>query len=287
MVIRKLPYYEFAQGIYEIDEFDCVSVFVIVGSERALVIDCGTGIGDLRWVIENRITDKPYDVVASHNHGDHIGGAGFFDEIWIHEADMNWDDGDAKPTVEFRKDYAEIIAGRAGKHYDYDLDRDVRPWPKEPVKKALQDGQKFFLGNRTVTAYHCPGHTPGEMVFIDDLTKTLLLGDACNCNYYLSPTPKEHAREEIAAAKAGLERIRDMKDQYELMYNSHHDFRGFGNSLYPDIIEDAIGAFDSILNGTAKYVSVIDPMDKEHKAKTYVEYGRFHVAYLGDGIEEV
>ena len=31
MVTRKLPYYEFADGIYEIDEFDCVSVFVIVG----------------------------------------------------------------------------------------------------------------------------------------------------------------------------------------------------------------------------------------------------------------
>ena len=39
MVTRKLPYYEFADGIYEIDEFDCVSVFVIVGSKRALVID--------------------------------------------------------------------------------------------------------------------------------------------------------------------------------------------------------------------------------------------------------
>lgn len=48
MVTRKLPYYEFADGIYEIDEFDCVSVFVIVGSTRALVIDCGTesGISD-------------------------------------------------------------------------------------------------------------------------------------------------------------------------------------------------------------------------------------------------
>ena len=118
MVTRKLPYYEFADGIYEIDEFDCVSVFVIVGSKRALVIDCGTGIGDLRWVIENKITDKPYDVVATHNHGDHIGGAGFFDSIYIHPADMDWDSGNTLPTVDFRKSYAKIIAGRADKHYD-------------------------------------------------------------------------------------------------------------------------------------------------------------------------
>lgn len=190
MVTRKLPYYEFADGIYEIDEFDCVSVFVIVGSKRALVIDCGTGIGDLRWVIENKITDKPYDVVATHNHGDHIGGAGFFDSIYIHPADMDWDSGNTLPTVDFRKSYAKIIAGRADKHYDYNLDEDVRPWPKTPEKLPLTDGQVFELGDRTVTAYHCPGHTFGEMVFLDDKTKTLLLGDACNCNYYLAvPEP--------------------------------------------------------------------------------------------------
>ncbi len=80
MLSRKLPFYEIENGIYEIDEFDCVSVFVIVGEKRALVVDTGTGIGDLKWIIEEKITDKPYDVVLTHNHGDHTGGAGFFDE---------------------------------------------------------------------------------------------------------------------------------------------------------------------------------------------------------------
>ena len=76
MRTEKIPYYEFSEGIFEIDEFDCASIFVIVGEERALVLDTGTGIGDLRRVIENRITAKPYDVVLTHNHVDHAGGAG-------------------------------------------------------------------------------------------------------------------------------------------------------------------------------------------------------------------
>ena len=54
MRTEKIPYYEFSEGIFEIDEFDCASIFVIVGEERALVLDTGTGIGDLRRVIENR-----------------------------------------------------------------------------------------------------------------------------------------------------------------------------------------------------------------------------------------
>lgn len=125
MRTRTLPYYEFADGMFEIDEFDCASVFVIVGEERALVLDTGNGIGDLRWVIENRITDKPYDVVITHNHPDHIGGAGFFDEVWVHEADADWTDLPIPPTLAQRKSYAKLIADRENKSYAYDPERDI------------------------------------------------------------------------------------------------------------------------------------------------------------------
>ena len=33
------PFFEFAPDTYEIDEFDCASVFVLVGTEQALLID--------------------------------------------------------------------------------------------------------------------------------------------------------------------------------------------------------------------------------------------------------
>ena len=36
MRTRRLPFYECRQGIFEIDEFDCGSIFVVVGT-RALV----------------------------------------------------------------------------------------------------------------------------------------------------------------------------------------------------------------------------------------------------------
>ena len=88
MISRAMPFYECREGIYEIDEFDCADIFVIEGDDRALVLDTGTGIGDLKGLIESRITKKPYEVAATHNHGDHVGGAGWFDEIYIHPADM-------------------------------------------------------------------------------------------------------------------------------------------------------------------------------------------------------
>ena len=287
MVTRKLPYYEIEPGIFDIDEFDCVSVFVIVGAERALVIDTGTGIGDLKWVIENRITDKPYDVVISHAHGDHNGGAGFFDEVWVHGADMDWDVPGVTPTVEFRKDYAATITRREGKHYDYDPDRDIRPWEKNPVKKEMKDGQIFELGGRKVTALHCPGHTAGEMVFLDDRSRTLLLGDACNCNLLLGKGFGKNARDEVRIAKEGLERILGMKDQYDRFYNAHHDYRGFGQSLYPEAIEDAVHCYASLLDGTAKFVQMPDPLFLDNPPKVLAEYGKVRISYIDGRIDQI
>ena len=98
-------------------------------------------------MIENRITDKPYDVVITHNHGDHIGGAGFFDTVWVHAKDMDWDNGKVVPKLDFRKRYARLISRREGKHYIYDVDRDIVEWEKTPEKKELKDGQVFDLGD--------------------------------------------------------------------------------------------------------------------------------------------
>lgn len=45
MLSRKLPFYEIENGIYEIDEFDCVSVFVIVGERGLSLWIQGQGLG--------------------------------------------------------------------------------------------------------------------------------------------------------------------------------------------------------------------------------------------------
>lgn len=287
MISRKLPFYEIETGIYEIDEFDCVSVFVIVGQERALVIDTGTGIGDLKWVIEHKITDKPYEVAISHNHGDHTGGAGFFEKVWVHEADMDWTNG-VCPTLEFRKDYAAVIRRRENKSYDYDEEQDIRLWEKEPEMIPMEDGHVFDLGGRKVTAYHCPGHTPGEMVFIDDLTKTLLLADACNCNLLLGKGFGKDARDEIRIAKESLARIWAMNgNAFEHFYNAHHDFRGYGQTLYPKALEDAVACYQSLLDGTAVFVEMPDPLFLDNPPKVLSEYGKVRISYMEGRIDEL
>ena len=81
------PVVQIAPGTWEIDIFDTGSVFVLEGRERALVIDTGIGIGDLKAMIQ-KLTAKPLTVVMTHGHGDHTGGAGQFGEYFMNEADF-------------------------------------------------------------------------------------------------------------------------------------------------------------------------------------------------------
>lgn len=285
-----MPWFECRPGIYEIDEFDCASIFVVVGEERALLIDTGTGIGDLKWLVENRITDKPYDVVMTHNHGDHIGGAGWFDKIWIHPADGEWNSGSTSPTVEFRKDYARLIRNREGKHYAYDPERDIRPWPAQPEIIPLKDGHVFDLGGRRVMAYHCPGHTAGEMVFIDDKTHTLLCGDACNCNWLLNTDLAPSMKECLEIALNGLRRIAEkcgIEYDADSVFNFHHDFRGFGQALNPDVLPNLIHCMESLIDKTAIFREIPDPLSHCGGMKTVAEYQNVQVSCMQGNIANI
>lgn len=280
-----MPFYECMDGVYEIDEFDCASIFVIVGEKRALVLDTGVGIGNLKTLIETRITDKPYDLVLSHNHGDHIGGLGWFDKAYIHPADMKQTDICVSPTLEMRRSFANMIRERTGKNYSY-TDDDIRPWPAEPEFLPLEDGQEFDLGGRVVTAYSCPGHTPGEMVFLDGKTRTLFLGDAANEYFLLSSFLADTKEARLDIAIAGLQKLVDMSDKYDRVYNFHHDYRGFGDPLAADVIPLLLSGLRAMRDGTAVYEKRQDLLSTEEKYQTIVHSGRVVISTLNGDLDD-
>lgn len=254
------PMVQFKPDTWEIDEFDCASLFLLVGTERAMLIDCGMGIGDLKGAVE-KITDKPLIVVVSHNHPDHTGNCYQFPEVYLHPKEL---EGRPLPfpAAKRREDIERISARQKGRllsaftmfrPYAFDLDVDLRdPAPGDPKPEflPLYDGQKFDLGGgRIVTAYECPGHAPGEMMFLDEQTRSLFCGDALNYNLGISACPVE-------TALRYLERMRDMGDQYDGIYNGHHDFRPLGLPLEDDCLPNAIDLCHQILNGTYSMTEV-------------------------------
>ena len=256
MITRAHPVTEIAKNTYEIDEFDCGSVFVLVGDTHAMVIDTGSGIGDLRGVIAG-ITDKPLVLVITHAHGDHTGGLGWFDTYYM--SDLDEGKYGAMNTPDFRRQYATFISNRSGKTYPYSLTEDIRDWPEgaNPRRLPLVAGQKFDLGNRIVTALPAPGHTPGSFVLVDPASRILFAGDACNCNMLLSSLPTDPTFVSIETACAALKSLYAQKGEtWDVVYNGHHDFRDFGKPLDDAVMPDIIACCEDLLSGDYKYETV-------------------------------
>ena len=87
-------------------------------------------------------------ILLTHGHIDHCGGAGIFaEELGVpiegpHEEDRFWIDRLAEDGGKYG------IAGR----------------PFEP-SRWLDDGDQVTVGDLTLNVAHCPGHTPGHIVF--------------------------------------------------------------------------------------------------------------------------
>ncbi len=251
---RLYPMVQIRKGTWEIDEFDIASMFLLEGRERAMLIDTGMGVGDLRGAVE-MITDKPLVVVHTHGHIDHTGNSRQFGEIWLHPADRGMPIPDA---LERRRRDARCIAqrqkGSIGAPYNlfnlypYDIDVDLREPSDEPmpVIHDLYDGQQFDLGERIVTVYECPGHTAGEVVFLDETNRMLFAGDAVNFNLGVGAVPLE-------TTLRYMKRIRDLSDRYDGIWNGHHDFRALGMPLDDDCLETIIGLMEDALKGNVSY----------------------------------
>jgi hydroxyacylglutathione hydrolase len=279
MLTKLFPMVQFSKDTWEIDEFDCASIFLLIGKEKALIIDCGMGIGDLKGAIR-MITDKPLVVVISHGHIDHTGNARQFEEIWLNPKDNN------KPIpqdIERRRDDTRLIAQRQKGIYPYDINVDIRePGDGEPmpVIRDLHDGQQFDLGGRIVTAYDCPGHTEGHMIFLDESTRCLFCGDALNYNLGLTGGAS------IEKAVRYLERMRDMGDRYDGIYNGHHDFRPLGVPLGDDCLPNAINLCHQLLNNTYSPVTVPNFWGPSRPPRTMILRGRNYLGFNPDRIFE-
>jgi glyoxylase-like metal-dependent hydrolase (beta-lactamase superfamily II) len=225
-------------------------------------------------------------VCYTHNHVDHVGGAGAFDNAYIHPKDMAGfsTGGGLGLSIQERGWYANMIAEREKGNYPYDLKVDLTEWGPQPPLYPLEDQQAIDLGNRNIFVYGCPGHTAGSVTFLDENSRSLFLGDACNCNLGLGGNaPGTPNFTSIQKALFYLKRLSSMKDRYDGYYNGHYDFRPLGKPLGEDVLPDAISAYEQILAGTAAVV--VKPSPFPHAPlQSIVVVGRTNVSFNPNGI---
>ena len=121
------------------------SLYLVEGDKSAVLLDAGVRIPELDKIVA-KITSKPVTLMLTHGHGDHVGGAGPFAEVWVAPADEQMFSGN--------------IRGYKGEI------------------KHLTDGQVIDLGGRKLEVMFTPGHTQGSVTFFDKANHYGFSGDA-------------------------------------------------------------------------------------------------------------
>ena len=127
---------------------------------KAAVVDPG---GNIERILEeaaknNVVVEK---VLLTHGHIDHVGGAATIASqlnvpiIGPHKDDDHWLDSLPKQSQHFGFVHCDAF----------------KP------SQYLEDGDEVTVGNQVLKVLHCPGHTPGHVVFFSEFMKLAWVGD--------------------------------------------------------------------------------------------------------------
>lgn len=217
-----------------------VCCYLIIGEERALLLDTGFGYGDLKTVVES-ITDLPYTVVLTHGHCDHIGGASQFDEVYLNEKDFK--------IAQFHQ---KVIVRRSvwkEKGKPSNLVENKKMWQTESPSPylLLSEETVFSLGGITVRPFNMPGHSPGSMVFLVEELKLAVFGDACS-----HPTVMTlPSSTDVETFYHAMKTFKQYESLYDDVYVNHEDFR-----IDKIVLDNNIEVAERILNGTDKKIAI-------------------------------
>ncbi len=150
-------------------EIDC-NVYLIDTGDGCIMIDAGTGLepGRMDRVIESHgfsIKDIKA-LILTHYHGDHACGASRIQklsgcEIYAPELEAK--------AIEDGDETATSVALAKGGLYPADF-----VYPESDHVKGVKDGEVITVGNVSLTAYMCPGHSLQDMTLFGKI-------DGLNC----------------------------------------------------------------------------------------------------------
>lgn len=157
-----------------------VYLYLLVGTERALLVDSGYGLLDLPAIV-GEITALPVTVICTHGHLDHAPGTRHFSETYLHSADAQIFREHTNP--EFLKEIGDNgIAARPRKVMREDPEyRELlrrMQTAEYPLPAPLEKRDIFDLGGRIISWSLVPGHTQGSVAVLDETKKLAFDGDA-------------------------------------------------------------------------------------------------------------
>ncbi|WP_413734460.1 MBL fold metallo-hydrolase [Sodalis sp. RH21] len=138
---------------------NCTLVWCDKTGEAALVDPGGEAARLISEVAQRPVTIK--QILLTHGHLDHVGAAA---ELAAHYG---------VPIVGPHQEDAFLLAGLPEQSRMFGLE-DCQPFTPD---RWLAEGDEVSVGEERFEVLHCPGHTPGHIVFYNQDAHIILMGD--------------------------------------------------------------------------------------------------------------
>lgn len=259
--------YQFRDNLYALltessDGMGDPWMYLILGPEKAMLIDTGFGVGDLKGLCEELCGGRELIVVNTHGHPDHGFGNAQFDKVYCHEYNVpslkeqnehTWDylfeDGDRSATPI----WAEIKS------------EDIIPYREYEIV-GCPDGYIFDLGGGyEVELVHMGGHSVGSCGFLDKASRSFFSGDnIVNMRVGVMGVPDSDPYQKaatITTLRDALAKLAARMDEFDHVYPGH-----FTTDLENCVVQYMLDACNAICAdpvGNSSY-SVDTPAGKQY-----------------------
>ena len=258
--------YRIATNLFVFHEprhYEATIVNLIVGDQRAALIDTGCGIGNLRKAVKE-VTDKPITVINTHTHLDHLGSNSQFDEIAMLDHPLSHhvsEKGVSHPILQ-----TEILAENLViKPWPRGFDPSVAAIPPFRVSHWLSDGERVNLGGKDFEVIHTPGEAPDHICLLDRTDRLLFCGDLL----LHGPVWTHLDGGSLEALVASYGKLMKYFGEFDHLMPSHNE-----PWLDKDLLPETLAGAEQVLAGKGEPRNIVDPWNR--RLKQYC-FGRFSI----------
>ena len=266
--------YQFRDNLYALltennDGGGDVWMFLIVGPEKAMLIDTAFGLGDVKGLADTISGGKPLIVANTHEHYDHAYGNCRFDKVYCHEYLV--------PYLQTQHEHMwDYLFDDYGDNIWLDYDRNDLPKFKKYEIVGVKDGHKFNLGgDYEVELVFTGGHSAGHAAYIDKKDRIVFIGDdiisdTAGCGSINVTRPGPHAENtSLKVWRDNLKRLIDRMDEFDYVYPGH-----FMLDIENSVMLDTLQALDEVLANPESYTYKVEKWAKGATEPTVRYYKR-------------
>ncbi|MBS7619801.1 MBL fold metallo-hydrolase [Candidatus Bathyarchaeota archaeon] len=231
---------------YEPGQFEEAISYLVLGEEKAALIDTGCGIGNIKRLAEE-FTELPVMVVNTHSHNDHIAQNYLFKEVAIFDAPNSREAARRGCTKE---EMAHLIAPElVWKPFPKEFDPKNYFVPPFKVTRWLKEGDVIDLGGRELEVFHTPGHSPDSICLLDADAKLFWTGDMFYTGAIYTYLPGGDIDTFIKSYRKMLE----ISGRFDKLMPSHNE-----PWIEKEVLKNVLKAVEEIKEGKGRYVEGVE-----------------------------